>query len=68
MSKTGLSIFFAALIDLDLFQADIQNSYLTCPCKDKVHADSDSVFGPSTYRRSALVVCALFGLKNVVVD
>jgi len=59
-----LGLLIAALNDLDIFSADIQNAYLTSPCQEKIWTVLGPEFGPQRCGRKALVVRALYGLKS----
>ena len=58
-----LAFLAAALNDLDVLAADIQNAYLTAPTKEKVYAIAGPEFG-SDAGRPARIVRALYGLKS----
>lgn len=58
-----LAFLAAALNDLDVLAADIQNAYLTAPTKEKVYAIAGPEFG-SDRGRPARIVRALYGLKS----
>ena len=55
-----IGLLIAALNDLNILSADIQNAYLTSPCQEKIY----TVFGPNRQRSQSLVVLALYGLKS----
>ena len=59
-----IGLLIAALNDLDVFSADIQNAYLTSPCEEKIWTILGPEFGPHRQGRKALVVRALYGLKS----
>jgi hypothetical protein len=54
----------AALYDVDIFSADIQNAFLTSPCKSKIWTVLGPEFGPNRCGGHALVIYALYGLKS----
>jgi hypothetical protein len=51
------------LNDLEVFAADIQNAYLTSPCKEKLYTILGKEFGPNRKVKKAIVVWAFYGLK-----
>lgn len=55
----------AALNDLDLLAADIQNAYLNAPVAEKVWTTTGVEFGPSEKGMPAIIVRSLYGLKSV---
>ena len=59
-----IGLMLAALNDLDVFAADIQNAYLTSPCEEKIYTVLGPEFGPHRQGKKALVVRALYGLKS----
>jgi len=59
-----LGLMIAALNDLEIFSADIQNAYLTSPCHEKIWTVLGPEFGPERMGRKALIVRALYGLKS----
>ena len=59
-----IGLLIAALNDLDVFSADIQNAYLTSPCEEKIWTTLGPEFGPHRQGKKALVVRALYGLKS----
>ena len=58
-----MRLFFlvAALNDLDVLSADIQNAYLTAPIREKYYIKCGPEFG-SNEGKVALVIRALYGL------
>ena len=54
----------AALNDLDVLCSDIQNAYLTAPCREKVYTIAGSEFGPTDCGKIMLITRALYGLKS----
>jgi Reverse transcriptase (RNA-dependent DNA polymerase) len=58
-----LGLLIAALNDLEVFTADIQNAYLTSPCKEKIYTKLGLEFGPNREGKHALIVRSLYGLK-----
>ena len=59
-----IALTIAALNDLDVKTSDIQNAYLTAPCKEKVYTILGAEFGKDQGRR-AYIVRALYGLNSV---
>ena len=59
-----IGLLIAALNDLDIFAADIQNAYLTSPCEERIYTVLGPEFGPHGQGKKALVVRALYGLKS----
>ena len=59
-----LGLMLAALNDLQVLTADIQNAYLTSPCQEKIYTILGPEFGPHRQGRKALVIRALYGLKS----
>jgi len=53
----------AALNDLDMVGADVQNAYINAPTKEKVYTTTGLEFG-SNAGRPAVIVRALYGLKS----
>jgi hypothetical protein len=58
-----ISLTLAALNDVDVKMADIENEYLTAPITEKVWTVLGPEFGDDT-RKCALIVRALYGLKS----
>ena len=65
VSRESVRIAFtiAALNDLDVCAADIQNAYITAPCREKIWTRCGPEFGPLMGRK-ARIVRALYGLKS----
>ena len=65
VSRESVRIAFtiAALNDLDICAADIQNAYITAPCREKIWTRCGPEFG-SLAGRKARIVRALYGLKS----
>jgi Reverse transcriptase (RNA-dependent DNA polymerase) len=59
-----IGLLIAALNDLEVFAADIQNAYLTSPCEEKIYTILGEEFGPHRKGKKAIVVRALYGLKS----
>ena len=66
VSKDSVRIAFtlAALNDLDILSADVQNAYLNAPTKEKVYTTAGLEFGASKVGQPVLIVRALYGLKS----
>jgi hypothetical protein len=62
-----ISLTLAALNDLDVKMADIENAYLTAPITEKVWTVFGPEFGDDAGKR-ALIVRALYGLKSAGAD
>jgi hypothetical protein len=58
-----IMLLFAALNDLDILGADIQNAYLQAETKEKIWFMAGAKFG-SNQGRPCIIVCALYGLKS----
>jgi hypothetical protein len=63
MESVRISLTLAALNDLDVKMADIENAYLTAPITEKVWTVLGPEFGDDAGKR-ALIVRALYGLKS----
>jgi hypothetical protein len=63
--RTALTL--AALNDLDVKMADIENTYLTAPMTEKVWTVLGPEFGDNSGKR-ALIFRALYGLKSAGAD
>ena len=59
-----LAFLIAALNDLDILSADVQNAYLNAPTKEKVYTTAGLEFGESNKDRPVMIVRALYGLKS----
>ena len=59
-----IALLIAALNDLDILACDIQNAYLTAPCREKIYTTAGPEFGPELCGKTMLVVRALYGLKS----
>ena len=56
-------LMIAALNGLDVLSCDIQNAYLTAPCREKIWTIAGQEFG-SEMGKPMLIVRALYGLKS----
>jgi hypothetical protein len=63
-----VALILAALNDLGVKMADIENAYLTAPITDKVWTMLGPELGDDTGRKRALIVRALHGLKSAGAD
>lgn len=66
VSRDSVRLFFllAALNDLDVLSADIQNAYLSAPCKEKLYTIAGPEWGPQFEGRPGKIVKALYGLRT----
>jgi hypothetical protein len=58
-----IALLIAALNDLEVLACDIQNAYLTAPCREKVYTVAGDEFG-SDSGKTMLITRALYGLKS----
>ena len=56
-------LMIVALNDIDLQAADIENAYLTAPCREKIWTRAEPEFGMDE-GKVFIVVRALYGLKS----
>ena len=59
-----IAFLYAALNDLDVLSADVQNAYLNAPTKEKLYTTAGLEFGPINVGRLVLIVRALYGLRS----
>jgi Reverse transcriptase (RNA-dependent DNA polymerase) len=66
VSRDSVRIAFllAALNDLEVLSADVQNAYLNAPTKEKVYTIAGLEFGATNAGRPVMIVRALYGLKS----
>jgi hypothetical protein len=66
VSRDSVRIFFllAALNDLNILSADIQNAYLSAPVKEKLYTIAGKEFGPMMAGQPVLIVRLLYGLRS----
>ena len=66
VSRDSVRLFFllAALNDLNILSADIQNAYLSAPVKEKLYTIAGKEFGPMMAGQPVLKVRALYGLRR----
>ena len=57
-----IALLIAALNDLEVLACDIQNAYLTAPCREKIWTVAGPEFG-SEAGKNMIIVKALYGLK-----
>ena len=57
-------MLIVALNDLDIRACDIQNAYLTAPCREKIYTTAGPEFGTELCGKTILVVRALYGFKS----
>ena len=62
VSRDTVRLFFlmAALNDLEILSADIQNAYLNAPVREKLYTVAGKEFGPTMEGRPVLIVRALY--------
>lgn len=58
-----ICLTYAALNDLDILSGDIENAYLTAPCREKVYIHAGKEFG-SEEGCIFIITKALYGLKS----
>ena len=58
-----IGLLLAALNNLDVMCADIQNAYLTAPCVEKIWTTCGPEFGASDQGKRAIVIRSLYGLR-----
>ena len=59
-----IALTYAALNELTVTAADIQNAYLQAPCTEKYYIVCGPEFGPDNMGKKALVIRALYGLPG----
>jgi hypothetical protein len=59
-----IAFLVAAINNLDILSADIDNAYLCAPCCEKIHTTAGSEFGPSRIGQTVVIVQAMNGLKS----
>ena len=59
-----IALTIAALNDLKVLACDIQNAYLSAPCREKIWTIAGPEFGPEDCGKTMLIVRALYGLKS----
>ena len=63
-----IALTYAALNDLDVYAADVQNAYLQAPCSEKYFTVMGPEFGNEYAGRKAIIVRAAYGLKSAGAD
>lgn len=63
-----IALTYAALNDLDVYAADVQNAYLQAPCSEKYFTVMGPEFGSEYAGRKAIIVRAAYGLKSAGAD
>jgi hypothetical protein len=58
------TFLLAALNDLDILAADVQNAYLNAPTTEKVYTTAGEEFGADKKGRPLIIVRALYSLKS----
>ena len=58
-----IALLIAALNELDVLSCDIQNAYLTAPCRERVFTVAGDEFG-SDSGKTMIITRALYGLKS----
>jgi hypothetical protein len=66
VSRDSVRIAFmlAALNDVNLLAADIENDYLNAPTRERVYTTAGLEFGAELQGQSVLIIHALYGLKS----
>jgi Reverse transcriptase (RNA-dependent DNA polymerase) len=66
VSRDSVRIAFtiAALNDLEVLAAEVQNAYLNAPTKENVYTIAGLEFGPENVGRPVMIIRALYGLKS----
>jgi hypothetical protein len=59
-----ITFLLAALNDLNVLAADVQNAYLNAPTTEKVYTTTGEEFGADRKGRPVIIVRALYGLKS----
>jgi hypothetical protein len=59
-----LAFLIAALDDLEILSADVQNAYLNAPTKKKIYTTAGPEFGQGKEGRPVMIVRALYGLRS----
>ena len=67
VSRDSVWIMFliAALNNLDVLLADVQNAYLNAPTKEQVYTTAGLEFGSENVGKNVLIVRALYGLRSL---
>jgi hypothetical protein len=59
-----IAFLLAALNDLNVLAADVQNAYLNAPTTEKVYTTAGEEFGADRKGRPVIIIRALYGLKS----
>jgi hypothetical protein len=59
-----IAFLYAALNDLDILSADVQNAYLNAPTKEKLYTTAGLEFVSNNVKHPVLIVCAVYGLRS----
>jgi hypothetical protein len=59
-----LAFLIAALNDLEILSADVQNAYLNAPTKERIYTTAGPEFGQGKEGRPVMIVRALYGLRS----
>jgi hypothetical protein len=59
-----LAFLIAALNDLEILSADVQNVYLNAPTKEKIYTIAGPEFGQGKEGRPVMIIRALYGLRS----
>jgi hypothetical protein len=59
-----IALLVAALNDLDILSADIQNAYLNAPTKEKIYTIAGPEFETDNVGKPFLIVRTLYGLRS----
>ena len=59
-----IALTVAALNGVDILACDIQNAYLSAPCRERIWTIAGPEFGVKDCGKTMLVVRALYGLKS----
>jgi hypothetical protein len=59
-----IAVLIAALSDLDILAANVQNTYMNAPTKEQLYMIAGPEFGPYKVGRPVLIVRALYRLRS----
>ena len=59
-----IALTYAALLDLDLWAADIMNAFVQAPTTEKYYVECGPEFGNENKGKRAIVIRALYGMKS----
>jgi hypothetical protein len=63
-NSVRLAFLIAALNDLEILSADVQNAYLNAPTKEKIYTTVGPELGQGKEGRPVMIVRALYGLRS----